>query len=94
MNPRSQAEWRAINLISERGGDREQAQWMLATLREAGLRIADDSRDELICRWVSVAERPVPPEADTIIRTITRTLDGVSRSTTHWLDGLRSPRIP
>jgi hypothetical protein len=36
--------------------------------------------------------RAVPPDADTIIRTITRTVDGNSASTTHWLDGLRSPR--
>jgi hypothetical protein len=34
----------------------------------------------------------VPKEADTIIRTITITTDGIARSTTHWLDGLRSPR--
>jgi hypothetical protein len=66
---------------------------IIAALRSAGLRLADDRNDELVVRWVNVLERAVPPEADTIIRTITRTHDGQSTSTTHWLDGLRSPRV-
>lgn len=65
---------------------------IIDTLRAAGLRLASENDDELVCRWVDVLERAVPPDADTIIRTITRTIDGQSTSTTHWLDGLRSPR--
>ena len=68
------------------------AAWIIDTLRAAGLRLANENDNELVCRWVNVLERAVPSEADTIIRTITRTIDGHSTSTTHWLDGLRSPR--
>ena len=53
--------------------------------------LAEDASDELVCRWVNVALRAVPPEADTIIRTITKTTNGNSSSSTHWLEGLQPP---
>jgi hypothetical protein len=61
-------------------------------LGRAGLTLADTSEDEMVCRWVNVETQPVPPDADTIIRTITTTLADRSWSTTHWLHGLRGPR--
>ncbi len=89
----SHAEQRALQALTAQGRSFEDATRVLEVLQNAGLRLADEYRDELVCRWVNVLERSVPPEADTIIRTITRTSDGFSSSTTHWLDGLRSPRI-
>jgi hypothetical protein len=86
-------EQRALALIVGQGADRQMAEWMLSLLHDAGLRLADLQRDELVCRWVPVGERAVPPEADTIIRTITRSFEGRSESYTFWLDGLRAPRI-
>ena len=71
----------------------ESARSLLATLDAAGISLADERNDELAVRWVNVLERAVPPEADTIIRTITRTAGEYSTSTTHWLDGLRGPRL-
>lgn len=84
---------RALQILVDQGGDLRTAEWMLEVLRGAGLRLADERNDELVCRWVNVLERSVPPDADTIIRTITRTTNGHSSSTTHWLDGLRGPRV-
>lgn len=66
-------------------------QRVLDALRHAGLELVDRRANEMVCRWVSVQERPVPPEADTIIRTITTTNQAGSFSSTHWLDGLRGP---
>jgi hypothetical protein len=83
---------RAIDALVAQGRDPEDARRLFASLDGAGIGLADDRIDELVCRWIDVGARPVPPEADTIIRTITRTVDGVSRTTTHWLEGLRSPR--
>lgn len=83
---------RAIDVLVAAGRDPDDARRLLSILAEAGLTVADDRVDELVCRWIDVVARPVPPEADTIIRTITRTTDGVSQTTTHWLEGLRSPR--
>jgi len=85
---------RAIDALVARGASTEDAARTLETLRAAGLSLADDARDELVVRWVDTTLRPVPPEADTIIRTITRTVDGQSSSATHWLEGLRSPHPP
>jgi hypothetical protein len=64
---------------------------IVALLRAHGLRLADAQADEMVCTWVSTAVRAVPPDADTIIRTITRTVGEHSWSTTHWLEGLRGP---
>lgn len=89
----SDNERRALALLAGRGAELQMAERMLSLLQDAGLRLADQQRDELVCRWVPVAERAVPPEADTIIRTITRTVDGHSESYTFWLDGLRAPHI-
>jgi hypothetical protein len=89
MSSYNQAEERAFRLLAN---TRQDAAWVIDTLRAAGLRLADENDNELVCRWVNVLERAVPAEADTIIRTITRTIDGRSTSTTHWLDGLRSPK--
>ncbi len=86
------AEQHALQAIVAAGGSAQDASWMLGVLKGAGIRLADAQNDELVCRWVDVTVRAVPPEADTIIRTITKTVDGNSWSTTHWLEGLRSPR--
>lgn len=93
MNAWTETETRVLEWIRSHGGDMAQAEWLLASLRNAGVQLADAQRDEMVCRWVSVLERAVPPEADTLIRTITRTVDGLSTSSTHWLDGLRGPRL-
>jgi hypothetical protein len=85
-------EQRAIQLLVQQGNDAGVVRAVLAALRDAGIRLADERNNELAVRWVDVLERAVPPDADTIIRTITRTIDGHSTSTTHWLDGLRAPR--
>jgi hypothetical protein len=91
---RSSTEERALSTLIAHGTDPSFARSMLDALRAAGLSIADERRNELVCRWVDVQERPVPPEADTIIRTITRTVNQESKSWTHWLDGLKNPRLP
>jgi len=87
------AEARALRLMFDAGGDAAGLEALLLQLRETGLRLVD-TRSELACRWIDVRERPVPPEADTIIRTLTRTVDGQSWSATYWLDGLRAPAMP
>lgn len=75
---------RALSVLVASGSDPDTAQRALYALEAA---------DELLVRWVDVREQAVPPDADTIIRTITRTLGDQSTSTTHWLSGLRGPRI-
>lgn len=82
----------AVDVLVASGRDPNDARRTLALLADAGIALSDERHNELVTRWVDVLVRPVPSEADTIIRTITRTVDGVSHSTTHWLDGLRSPR--
>ncbi|MGC4093860.1 MAG: hypothetical protein QM756_39340 [Polyangiaceae bacterium] len=84
---------KAVQLLAAQGYDASFVQGLLERLQSAGIQLADNSNDELVCRWVNVMERAVPPDADTIIRTITRTRDGSSTSTTHWLDGLRGPQL-
>jgi hypothetical protein len=93
MKSSFEAERRAAQVIVDRGGDPNTVKWMLEVLRQAGFQLADERSNELVCRWVDVTERAVPPEADTIIRTITRTTNQQSSSTTHWLDGLRGPHL-
>jgi hypothetical protein len=89
MQNYSAGEWRALQALQR--AQVMDAPDIIALLRAAGVELADRASREMVCRWVSVAERAVPPEADTIIRTITRTLGTQSETTTHWLDGLRSP---
>jgi hypothetical protein len=89
---RSQTWQRALGALTATGVDAGQAQHVLNTLASAGLSLVDDQDDELACRWVDVQQRAVPPEADTIIRTITTTVGERTWSTTHWLEGLRAPR--
>jgi hypothetical protein len=89
---RSQTWQRALAALTATGVDAAQAEHVLNSLSSAGFSLVDDHGDELACRWVDVQQRPVPPEADTIIRTITTTVGDRTSSTTHWLEGLRSPR--
>jgi hypothetical protein len=83
---------RALEAFAAAGIHPNQARRLLDDLGRAGFALADASEDEMVCRWVNVETQPVPPEADTIIRTITTTLGDRSWSTTHWLHGLRGPR--
>jgi len=82
---------RALLVLTAQGAEQSFARSLLSALDAAGIRLADEQHGELVVRWVNVVERAVPPDADTIIRTITRTVDAHSTSTTHWLDGLRGP---
>lgn len=89
------SEWtqqRALQALTAAGVAQHEAARILVVLQQAGFALADASQQEMVCRWVSIEERAVPPDADTIIRTITTTNNEGSRSTTHWLAGLRSPR--
>ena len=87
------AEARALTAMFDSGEDAAGLERMLLQLRAAGLRLVD-VRNELACRWVDVRERPVPPEADTIIRTLTRSIGNQSWTATYWLEGLRAPAMP
>lgn len=87
------AEARALTAKFNAGGDAAALESTLWELRNAGLQLID-TRAELACRWVDVRERPVPAEADTIIRTLTRTIGEQSWSATYWLEGLRAPAMP
>ena len=82
---------RALAALYGVGFDRESATAALSALDRARLRVADANAGEFVCRWVDVRSRVVPPEADTIIRTVTHTTNDVSLSNTHWLDGLEAP---
>ena len=83
---------RAFNALTAAGIQPDDAQRAIDALHRNGLHVADDHADELVTQWVDVQVRAVPPEADTIIRTITTTVGTNTWSTTHWLDGLRGPR--
>ena len=83
---------RALEFLLGEGLSPPFAQSLLQALDAAGISLSDERNEELAVRWVNVVERAVPPEADTIIRTITRTVGDRSTTTTHWLDGLRGPR--
>ena len=89
----SPAEARALTAAYDGGADAASLEAMLRWLRQSGFQLID-TRHELACRWVNVDERPVPPEADTIIRTLTRSLGTQSWSATYWLEGLRAPAMP
>ena len=89
---RSSTSQRAYEVITAAGVHPHDAQRVLAALSGADIGLADAREDELVCRWVNVQTQAVPPEADTIIRTITTTRGEQSLSSTHWLDGLRGPR--
>jgi hypothetical protein len=91
--PSSRGEQRAQHVLTARFGDAELAQTALQALAAAGIGLADLEEEELVCRWVNVLERAVPPDADTIIRTTTRGTDGHSTVSSHWLDGLRGPSM-
>jgi len=81
----------ALAAVFAAGGNVEQARFMLEVLERAGIALASEKHNEPVGRWIDVLVRPVPPEADTIIRTITKSVNGVSNSTTHWLEGLAAP---
>jgi hypothetical protein len=83
---------RAFSALIHAGVQADEAQRLLHALSSAGISLGDESADELVVRWVDVQAQTVPPEADTIIRTITTTLGQQTWSTTHWLQGLRGPR--
>ena len=92
MNEVDAAAWRAIQSLQAAGVD-DAEQWV-ALLQAAGLGLIDRTAGTMACRWVPVTERAVPPEADTIIRTITRTDGDQTSVRTYWLDGLRGPLTP
>jgi hypothetical protein len=77
--------------LNRAGLDASAAATALNALDAARVRLVDTSAGEFVCRWVNVRARSVPPEADTIIRTVTRTKDDASLSNTHWLEGLEPP---
>lgn len=83
---------RAFDALVNAGVSTGEAQRVIAALSGAGISLGDEHADELIVRWVDVQAQPVPPDADTIIRTITTTRGEQSFSSTHWLAGLRGPR--
>jgi hypothetical protein len=89
----SRGDQRALQVLSARFNDTQLAAAALQALAAAGIGLADLEEQELVCRWVNVLERAVPPDADTIIRTITRGNDGHSTVSSHWLDGLHGPRL-
>jgi hypothetical protein len=88
---RQETAQRAYEALTAAGIYPDVAQRALAALSGAGIQLADQAADELVTRWVDVQLRPVPVDADTIIRTIITTFDQRSVSSTHWLDGLRGP---
>ncbi|MFT4046528.1 MAG: hypothetical protein QM661_07490 [Solimonas sp.] len=89
----TRAETRALAVLSGVGADVAACERLLLQLRDAGLRLFD-MHDEFACRWIDVRERAVPADADTLIRTLTRTIGERSWSATYWLEGLRAPAMP
>lgn len=83
---------RAYSVLIDAGVHASEAQRILTALSAAGIRLSDETQDELVVRWIDVQAQAVPPDADTIIRTITTTRNEGSWSSTHWLAGLRGPR--
>jgi hypothetical protein len=81
----------ALFSLTNRGFDRDFARSVLQGLQDCGYGFVDQGRGEFVCRWVNVRERSVPPDADTIIRTVTRTSNAGSESSTHWLEGIIAP---
>jgi hypothetical protein len=86
--------FRAFEALTRSGFDPTSAANILSSLEAAGLALADRTHGEFVCRWVDVRERAVPPDADTIIRTLTRTAGERSTSNTHWLEGIVPPPSP
>lgn len=82
---------RGYSVLVAAGLEPQAAERALHALERAGIELADGSANEMLVRWIDVRTVPVPPDADTIIRTITRTVGNYSTSTTHWLSGLRGP---
>jgi hypothetical protein len=82
---------RAVSVVAASGGNEETVRWILEVLSAARFELVDETAGDFVVRWIDVRTRAVPPEADTIIRTITRTTNDSSSSTTHWLEGLRGP---
>jgi hypothetical protein len=87
----SESRQRAFELLVVSGFTPSSAEAALAALERGGPRFADATRAKFVCRWVDVAQQPVPPTADTIIRTVTRTTAERSVSRTHWLEGIVEP---
>ena len=86
--------FRAFGLLTRAGFDPSTAASILTLLEEGGMTLADRANGEFVCRWVDVLVRPVPSDADTIIRTLTRTSGERSTSNTHWLEGIVPPPSP
>lgn len=86
--------FRAFGLLTQQGFDPATAAAILSTLNDSGFELADRTQGEFVCRWIDALVRPVPPDADTIIRTITRTAGERSTSNTHWLEGILPPPGP
>jgi hypothetical protein len=82
---------RAASLIAAHGGNPETFRWAMEILSAARFDLVDETAGDFVVRWIDVRASPVPPTADTIIRTISRTANDHSTSTTHWLEGLRGP---
>jgi hypothetical protein len=87
----TETEARASSIIATSGVDPLAFSRALDLLRAAGIQLIDTQRGEFKVKWIDVQDRAVPPDADTIIRTITTTVEGVSTSTTHWLEGIQPP---
>ncbi|MBA4284034.1 MAG: hypothetical protein C0434_00690 [Xanthomonadaceae bacterium] len=89
MQDYSAGEWRAHQALQNAGVP--DPDLLIELLRVAGVGLADRKSNQMVCRWVPVSERAVPTDADTIIRTITRSTGEHSITGTYWLDGLRGP---
>jgi hypothetical protein len=87
----TETEARASSVVATGGVDPLAFSRALDLLRAAGIQLIDTERGEFKVKWIDVRERAVPPDADTIIRTITKTVGDVSTSTTHWLEGIQAP---
>jgi hypothetical protein len=87
----TETEARAASVVAARGGDALAFSQALDALRAAGIQLVDTERGDFAVRWIDVNVRAVPPDADTIIRTVTTTINGVSTSKTHWLEGIKAP---
>ena len=86
--------WRVFELLTQRGFDPGTAETMLSLFDGAGIVLGERRRGEFVCRWVNVLERSVPPDADTIIRTVTLSSGDRTSSATHWLEGIEAPPKP
>jgi len=83
---------RVLQALQAAGLSPDQANAVLGVVLSTGISLQERPvNQEMSCRWVPTDERPVPPDADTIIRTITTTRNGLSVSETFWLDGLQPP---